>query len=325
MTLHDGPGVAGSADASGVMYQETASWFGLPDGMDLGGDAAAVAIGPDDLLYVFNRGRERVVILNQEGKYLGGWGDAGTYPRPHGAMFCSDGDLLLVDAGSHVVVKAHRDGRQVLSIGREGVAAPLYSGEPFNQPTDALEHPRSRDIFVADGYGNSSIHRFDAAGAHIASWGEPGSGETQLSNPHGMCLLDDDHLAVCDRENYRIQIFDLTGNLVDSWHWHHPSAIRLVGDLLYIAELGPPAYLHGKIPKMGCSVAICTKTGEVLERLGADLPGLATGQFLAPHSLAIDERGAIYVAEANAAYLGLLGMPASHAASLPCLRRWSKP
>jgi hypothetical protein len=160
VTLHDERGVDGSAEqpayGSGLVYQETALWFGLPDGMDLGGDAAAVAIGPDDLLYVFNRGRERIVVLNEEGEYLGGWGNASTYPRPHGAVFCSDGDLLLVDAGSHVVVKAHRDGEQVLGIGREGVAAPYYSGEPFNQPTDAVEHPRSRDIFVADGYGNSS-------------------------------------------------------------------------------------------------------------------------------------------------------------------------
>ncbi|MDV3128371.1 hypothetical protein M1247_25900 [Mycobacterium sp. 21AC1] len=264
-----------------------------------------------------------MVILDKEGKYKGGWGDAATYPRPHGAAFCADGDLLLVDAGSHVVVKAHRNGEQVLTIGRHGVAAPLYSGQPFNQPTDAFEDPLSRDIFVADGYGNSSIHRFDASGEHIASWGEPGSGDAQLSNPHGMCLLDDDHLAVCDRENYRILIFDLAGKLVDRWHWHHPSAIRVVGDLLYIAELGPPAYLHGKIPNMGCTVSVCTRTGKVLERLGAELPGLGTGHFLAPHSLAIDEAGTVYVAEANAAYLSLLGTPAARAESLACLRRWS--
>ncbi|WP_236792354.1 hypothetical protein [Amycolatopsis sp. GM8] len=316
--------MSGTDDDLAGGYAETPEWPKLPRDLDFAGDAAAVAIGPDELIYVFNRGPQRMIILRPDGTYAGGWGDAGTYARPHGVTACADGDLLLVDAGSHIVEKVHPDGERVLRLGIHGRASTAYSGEPFNQPTDAAEHPRTREIFVADGYGNSRIHRHDADGRHVLSWGEPGTGAAQLSNPHGICFLDDDHLAVCDRENYRIQIFELDGKLAGTWHWHHPCAIRRSGDLLYIAELGPPSYMHGTIPNMGCSVTIANKDGKALGRLGGRLPGVEDGRFLAPHGMAVAEDGALYVAEVNAVYLEALGKPVPPRETLPCLRRWSR-
>lgn len=314
-----------NAPAGLARHVETPDWPRLPAGLHLAGDAAAVATGPDGRVYVFNRGPQRMVVLDADGGYLGGWGDAGGYARPHGVTACADGQLLLVDAGSHVVDKvAAEDGRRTLRLGVHGRSAPAYSGEPFHQPTDAAEHPHTREIFVADGYGNARIHRYDPDGRHIRSWGAPGTGPEQLSNPHGICFLDDDHLAVCDRENYRIQIYDLTGGLVDSWHWHHPCAIRRHGDLLYIAELGPPAYMHGLIPDMGCSVSLVTLDGRVVERLGGDLPGTGDGRFLAPHGMAVAADGTLYVAEVNAVYLEALHLPVPQRDTLRCLRRWSR-
>lgn len=305
-------------------YRETPGWPPLPDGATFAGDAAAVAIGADERIYVFNRGPQRMVVLEPDGTYAGGWGSAEDYARPHGVTACADGDLLLVDAGSHVVQKVHPDGKYVMRLGADGHPSPAYSGKPFNQPTDAAEHPVTREIFVADGYGNSRIHRYDPDGRHILSWGEPGTGAEQLSNSHGLCLLDDEHLAVCDRENYRIQIFDLGGRLVDSWHWHHPCAIRRSGDLLFVAELGPPAYLHGSIPDMGCCVTVATLDGKVVGRLGDRYPGVEEGRFLCPHGMAVTADGVLYVAEVNAVYLEALGLPVPPREELHCLRRWSR-
>jgi hypothetical protein len=305
-------------------YRETAGWPPLPDGTTFAGDASAVAIGADERIYVFNRGPQRMVVLEPDGTYAGGWGSAEDYARPHGVTACADGDLLLVDAGSHVVEKVRPDGRRILRLGTHGHPSPVYSGEPFHKPTDAAEHPVTREIFVADGYGNSRIHRYDADGRHILSWGEPGSGPEQMSNPHSLCLIDDEHLAVCDRENYRIQIFDLGGGLVESWHWHRPSAIRRGGDLLFVAELGPPAYLHGSIPNMGCCVTVVTLDGKVVDRLGDRYPGVEEGRFLSPHGMAVAVDGVLYVAEVNAMYLEVLGLPVPAREDLHCLRRWSR-
>lgn len=306
-------------------YLETPDWPRLPADLHLAGDAAAVAIGSDGRVFVFNRGAQRMVVLDPDGGYVGGWGDAEDYARPHGVTACADGDLLLVDSGSHVVDKVRpEDGERILRLGVHGRASPAYSGEPFNQPTDAAEHPDSREVFVADGYGNARIHRYDADGRHILSWGEPGTGADRLSNPHGICLLDADHLAVCDRENYRVQIYDLRGRLVDSWHWHHPCAIRRHGDRLYVAELGPPVYMHGVIPNMGCSVTVATLDGRPVERLGGDYPGTEGGRFLAPHGMAVAVDGTLFVAEVNGVYLEALHLPVPPRETLPCLRRWSR-
>ncbi|HWD06133.1 MAG TPA: hypothetical protein VG674_27205 [Amycolatopsis sp.] len=305
-------------------YRETTDWLRLPGGSAaVGGDAAAVTIGRDERIYVFNRGPQRMLIFEPDGTYAGGWGDSEDYVRPHGAATCADGDLLLVDVGAHVVDKVGTDGTRVARLGTAGRAAPAYSGEPFHQPTDAVEHPRTREIFVADGYGNSRIHRYDADGRHILSWGQPGSAPGCLSNPHGLCLLDDDHLAVCDRENYRIQIFDFAGDLVDSWHWHHPCAIRRGGDRLFVAELGPPAYLHGAIPDMGCCVTVADLDGTVIDRIGDRHPGLAVGQFFSPHGIAVTTDGVLYVAEVNSTYLSVLGRPVASRENVRCLSRWS--
>jgi DNA-binding beta-propeller fold protein YncE len=306
-----------------VAYRETADWAQLPIGITFAGSASSVAVGADGRIYVFNRGPQRMVVLDADGGYAGGWGDAADYVRPHGVTACVDGDLLLVDVGAHVVDKVRADGKRVLRLGTPGRHSPAYSGEPFNQPTDAVEHPVTRDIFVADGYANSRIHHYDAEGRHIRSWGEPGSGPGRLSNPHGLCLLNDDHLAVCDRENHRVQVFDLDGGLVESRHTHRPSAVRRRGELLYIAELGPPAYMHGSIPDMGSCVTVTTLDGTVVDRLGGRYPGLDEGSFLSPHGMAVSPEGVVYVAEVNAVYLQTLGLPVPPQDDLPSLRRWS--
>ncbi|MFC5064811.1 hypothetical protein [Actinomycetospora atypica] len=306
-----------------VTYHETADWLRLPDGPTFSGAASSVTIGADERIYVFNRGPQRIVVLEADGTYAGGWGDAADYARPHGISTCADGDLLLVDVGAHVIDKVHPDGRRVLRLGTPGHRTAAYSGEPFNQPTDAVEHPATREIFVADGYGNARIHRYDPDGRLISSWGKPGSGPGRLSNPHGLCLLDDDHLAVCDRENHRLQIFDLDGGLVESRHQHRPAAVRRIGDLLYIAELGPPAYMHGSIPDMGSCVTVTTLDGTAVDRLGAHRPGLGVGAFLSPHGMAVSATGAVYVAEVNAVYLETLGLPVPPLDDLPSLRRWA--
>jgi len=52
-------------------------------------------------------------------------------------------------------------------------------------------------------------------------------------------------------------------------------------------------------PNLGARVSIHALNGELIAWLGADRPGLAPGQFLAPHGLAVDSHGDIYVGEVS--------------------------
>jgi hypothetical protein len=76
-------------------------------------------------------------------------------------------------------------------------------GKPEDAVVDEFEN-----IFVAD-IRKHRIHKFSRNGVHILSFGEPGSGYTQLNNPRGIAY-DNKILYVADTDNNRIQRFMLS-------------------------------------------------------------------------------------------------------------------
>ena len=58
---------------------------------------------------------------------------------------------------------------------------------PFNHPTAAAQAPDG-EIYVADGYGNSSVHRFTADGRLIRTWGGHGTGPGAFTTPHAIAV-----------------------------------------------------------------------------------------------------------------------------------------
>jgi sugar lactone lactonase YvrE len=87
---------------------------------------------------------------------------------------------------------------------------------PSTLPTDIAVAP-SGEIFTSDGYGNSRIHKFSAAGEHLFSWGEPGTGPGEFNPPHGVWIDRRGRLLVADRQNDRVQVFDQQGIFLEIW------------------------------------------------------------------------------------------------------------
>ena len=52
------------------------------------------------------------------------------------------------------------EGKLLLTIGTPGKGAPFQQGLPFNRPTKVAFDPRTGDLYIADGYGNSRIHKY---------------------------------------------------------------------------------------------------------------------------------------------------------------------
>jgi peptidylamidoglycolate lyase len=125
-----------------------------------------------------------------------------------------DGHLWLTDVGTHRVLKATVDGRVLLTLGTPGVSG--TDGRTFDQPTDVAFGPAG-EVFVADGYGNSRIVKFDAAGRYVAAWGRKGTAPGEFDTPHALLVGSDGLLYVSDRGNHRIQVLDLDGRFVRSW------------------------------------------------------------------------------------------------------------
>ena len=129
--------------------------------------------------------------------------------RPHG-IFIDDDTLFLVDDGGHCLKKCTKDGKLLMTIGNPGNPAEWQQGGIFNRPTDVTVDSDGF-LYVTDGYGNSRVHKFDKEGNHVISWGEPGTEKGQFNLPHNLCLVNDQFLWVCDRENFRVQVFDKEG------------------------------------------------------------------------------------------------------------------
>ena len=195
----------------------------------------------------------------------------------------------------------------------------------FNRPTDIAIHPETGELFISDGYGNSRVHKLTPDGKHIKSWGVPGTGNGEFSLPHNISMIGNDKVIVADRENFRLQIFDLDGNYLDQWHLHHPMSVTegKNGDgNLYIGEMGPPDVQIG-VPGLGNRIVVLSPSGEKITHFGEGLPGQNADQFVAPHGVTTDSKGNVYVGEVAWTFWGSKQDP-QPLGELISLRKWIK-
>ncbi|MFW6174385.1 MAG: peptidyl-alpha-hydroxyglycine alpha-amidating lyase family protein, partial [Chloroflexota bacterium] len=290
----------GGPPTAATRYEPVPFWAKIPHGITFRGDATSVAVDGQDRVYVFNRGNRPVCVFDPDGNLISAWGE-GEFDRPHGITIDSQGNLFLVDDGGHFVQKRTPEGEIVFTLGTRGQPAPWQGGGMFNRPTGVAVQESTGNFFVSDGYGNSRVHKFDKDGNHLLSWGEPGEEPGQFSLPHNICMVGEDRVAVCDRENFRVQVFTDQGEFVAQWHIHHPMSITAGrgGDTaLYVGEMGPPPVQNG-VANLGNKVRVLDREGNTLSKFGAPLPGENPDQLIAPHGIAVDSRGDVYVAEVS--------------------------
>jgi DNA-binding beta-propeller fold protein YncE len=309
-----------------MAYQPVKGWGRLPQGWTFR-EATSVAVDADDNVCVFNRGDFPVIVFRRDGEFLRTWG-AGQFRRPHAVTIDPDGSYWLTDDQHHTVRKFTSDGRLLLILGEGDRPSPLQSGEPFNRPTHVALCPQRGDIYVSDGYGNSRIHKFDPAGRYLFSWGEPGTERACFNVPHNVATDADGNVYVADRENHRIQVFDPQGRYLDQWNnLHRPCGLFFDChcDLCYVGELGTELTINKDVPNIGNRVSILSKDGELVGRIGASFGGEEDGRFIAPHGVAVDSHGDVYVAEVSWTAYGSKLQPPREVRSLQKFRRVDGP
>jgi len=281
-------------------YEVIADWAKLPDGWEFL-DVAAVAVDSKDRVYVFNRGQHPMIVFDRDGKFLRSWGE-GLFKRAHGIHIGPDESLYCTDDGDHTVRKCTLEGKVLLTIGVPEKPSGYMSGQPFNRCTHTALSPRG-DIYVSDGYGNSRVHKYSPDGKLLLSWGEPGCDPGQFNIPHNICSDPDGWVYVADRENHRVQVFDGNGKYESQWNnMHRPCGLCMEPHrhpVCYIGELGPTMPVNREVPNLGPRISIVSHKGELLGRLGDVRAGQQLDQFIAPHGMAVDSRGDIYVGEVS--------------------------
>ena len=181
-------------------------------------------------------GGSRLFEFDASGKFIREIGQ-GLYGflSAHVVRVDAQDNIWAVDEGASVVLKFNPEGRIVMVLGRkpeeitvpggpprEGGPAPQRDVDPnappgtgvrgdlFVRPTD-VAWDAAGNIFVADGYGNSRVAKFDKNGRFLKSFGSRGSGPGQFNLLHTMATDAQGNVYVGDRNNRRIQVFDNEG------------------------------------------------------------------------------------------------------------------
>jgi len=134
---------------------------------------------------------------------------ANMYYMPHGLTIDKKGNLWITDVGRHQVIKMDSNYKVLMELGEKMV--PGNDAKHFCQPTDVAVASNGH-FFVADGYCNSQIMKFDETGKLLTSFGGPTTDypaeDGEFFVPHSLALIEDlNLLCVADRENERIQCF----------------------------------------------------------------------------------------------------------------------
>jgi hypothetical protein len=252
----------------------------------------------DQQLFAVNRSAQYpIAVFDLDGNFLRGFGAELDFIRSHGLFISREGKIWVCDDRSHVVYKMDLEGNVEMTLGVRGVHCEngydpqvpwphdLYTiarcGEPFNQPTRAVEAP-SRDIYISDGYANTAIHRFGPDGRLKKTWGGPGHSDGTFRLPHSLMVDERGRVWVCDRENFRVCVFTEEGEFIRSFEkllW--PSEPWSDAQHVYIGES------YGRI-------SIYTMDFELAARIGYD------GSPLTAHSICGDSNGNLYVGHINA-------------------------
>lgn len=193
------------------------------------GSVSWIAAGRNGLIYLLQRGQnvDAIVVIDSGGHVLRSWGK-GLYTTAHAIRVDPHGNIWTTDAATSMVYKFSPEGRKLMAIavgGRPSVCMDQQivpeseratAANNFCGTTDVAFAPNGH-VFIADGYANNRILEYSPDGHKLNEWGSAGTGPGQFRLPHSIRIDEKGIIYVSDRENGRIQRFDLTGKYLGEW------------------------------------------------------------------------------------------------------------
>lgn len=283
------------------------NWAQLPAGWNFY-EVADVAVDSNDNVYILNRGEHPVIVLDRDGRFLNSWGE-NVFSHPHGLTIGPDDTLYCVDDGDHTVRVCSPDGTVLITIGDSGHPTLYHGSQPFNRPTKVALEPDTGAFYVADGYGNALVHKYTSEGKLLFSWGRFGTDPGEFNLVHSICTDHQGRVYVADRENHRIQVFDDKGTYLTQWNnMHRPCGLHITNEreqVVLVGQLPTSLPINNRYPNIGACITIYNLEGQRLARFGDQFPGEdKPSQFIAPHGIASDSKGDIYIGEVSYSFLG---------------------
>jgi len=296
--------VAGEGPAAET-YEWVRGWGRGPDAKPLGNTHGCIVVDSRDRIYLNTDSEDAVVVFDADGQRVGTWGKelAGGL---HGmALVRVEGEeqLLLTHIGRHQVLGATLAGQVLWTLDYPAESG-LYQKADDYRPTSIAPLPQG-GFLVADGYGASWIHQYDAERKYVRSFGGPGTELGKLRCPHGIWIDtrgETPVLLVADRENNRVQVFDLEGKplreVKDVEHdlLRRPCHMHPFGRELVVADLA------GRVTLLDASLGLIGHLGDNPDpakraQNGVPVSDWRDGEFISPHCANWDSAGNLYVTD----------------------------
>ena len=213
-------------------YKHVEGFPQLPGGMKFGAGSGVATDSKGDVL-VFHRGEPPILVFRPDGQFVRSFGDK-LFKSAHGMRVDADDNVWVTDNADHIVVKFDKDAKVLMTLGERGVAA--EDERHFNKPADVAVAANG-DVFVADGYGNSRVVKFDKTGKFLTAWGRKGNGKAEFNLPHAIRIDSKGRVYVGDRENNRVQVFEQDGTYVREFGGMAPFGLFITpDDTLFVAD-----------------------------------------------------------------------------------------
>lgn len=295
-------------------YEWVRGWGKLPAGVTLGSTHGGVVVDAQNRVYFSTDGNDSIIVFDQDGKYIRSLGKEWKPDRDgngtHDMQLIKEGGqefIYLVSLFRHEFAKITLQGEPVWVKGFPEQSG-IYKSKNEFRPTGITAMPNG-DFYVTDGYGANYIHRYNAKGEYISSWGGRSSKENKeegkFSTPHKIII---DHrgneplVLVTDRENHRLQWFTLAGKHVktvdgtENDFLRRPSVLGIRDKDVAIGDLAGRVTILDKDNKLVVQIG---DSGDPQKRATNKIPPdqWVDGQFIAPHGLSWDRRGNLYVSE----------------------------
>ena len=249
-------------------------------------------------IYITTDTERGIVVFSAKGKFLRAVGPT----RIHGLEIREEKGVEYFYAArpsAHEVVKLKLDGEQVWAI-RYPKEAGIFKDEKGFNPCAVTVAPDG-SIFVADGYGSNYVLKFDKDRKFVKAFGGPGEAEGKFKTCHGIGLdtrQDKPLLLVCNRNNNRVEHWDLDGNFVKviQKDLRMPAAVHIRGDYAVFPEL------QGRVTVLNRDGTIAAQVGDNPNEKQRANFGLPQDQWKdgicnSPHGASMDKDGNLIVAE----------------------------
>jgi DNA-binding beta-propeller fold protein YncE len=225
-------------DDAGYIYVSNVGWGTLskfnPDGTMVAnwgsegsGDEqfqyAYSLIVKGDMIYLGDRGNNRIQTLTTDGQFRGWWRGSAPGVQEFVPMALSldlDGNLLIVTLDR--ILRFTTSGEYLGQFGSRGAG----DGQ-MEVPADAAVD-ETGNIYLSD-TRNNRIQMFDPSGNFVLAWGTAGSGRGQFDTPYGLAVNSGrQRVYVVDRENDRIEVFTLSP--LDPYPRPNPAILLHIGN-----------------------------------------------------------------------------------------------